>query len=354
LLAGIKAGLAGQTRLKEPVAWPATYTALAKDSNPVVRKTARELAIVFGNTHALAELRTTLAGEQNPTPERVEALAILAKTRDPEAGDLISNLASQPGSLRQNALGALSAFPGPKTSALLVKMLPNLKGAEGAEALSALLTHAAGAQALLEGIDAGLLKKDLLTAPLARKIQGFNSPQFNAWLENNWGKLNASNYVKRGNIDHFKKFLDEPSVLRADLNRIHVGPRSNIQDGCVVHLSDSLPTVLGELVTVGHKAVLHACSIQSEVLVGMNAVVLDGAEIGARSIIGAGALVTGGKKFPPGSLILGSPARVVRTLPLDEQQDIKTWALKYVALSRAYLARGLQAGGRHQSCTPQP
>jgi len=143
-------------------------------------------------------------------------------------------------------------------------------------------------------------------------------------------------------------------VLRADLNRIHVGPRSNIQDGCVVHLSDSLPTVLGELVTVGHKAVLHACSIQSEVLVGMNAVVLDGAEIGARSIIGAGALVTGGKKFPPGSLILGSPARVVRTLPLDEQQDIRTWALKYVALSRAYLARGLQAGGSNQSSTPQP
>ncbi len=219
LLAGIKAGLAGQTRLKEPVAWATTYAALAKDSNLAVRKTAREIAIVFGNTHALAELRATLAGEQNPAPERVEALAILAKTRDPEASDLITTLANQPGSLRKNALGALSAFPGPKTSALLVKMLPNLKGAEGAEALSALLTHAAGAQALLEGIDAGLLKKDLLTAPLARKIQGFNSPQFNEWLEKNWGKLNASDYVKRGNIDHFKKFLDEPSVLRADLKR---------------------------------------------------------------------------------------------------------------------------------------
>ncbi|MES2569671.1 MAG: gamma carbonic anhydrase family protein, partial [Verrucomicrobiota bacterium] len=109
------------------------------------------------------------------------------------------------------------------------------------------------------------------------------------------------------------------SVLRADINRIVIGPRSNIQDGCVIHLADDLGTHVGELVTVGHKAILHACSIADEVLIGMNAVVLDGAEIGARSIIGAGALVTGGKKFPPGSLILGSPARVVRTLSLEEQ-----------------------------------
>ncbi|MDB6173524.1 MAG: carbonic anhydrase [Chthoniobacteraceae bacterium] len=129
------------------------------------------------------------------------------------------------------------------------------------------------------------------------------------------------------------------SVLRADINRIVIGPRSNIQDGCVIHLADDFGTSVGELVTVGHKAILHACTIADEVLIGMNAVVLDGAEIGARSIVGAGALITGGKKFPPGSLILGSPARLVRALTLEEQTGIKEWAQKYVKLSRIYLDR---------------
>jgi carbonic anhydrase/acetyltransferase-like protein (isoleucine patch superfamily) len=129
------------------------------------------------------------------------------------------------------------------------------------------------------------------------------------------------------------------SVLRGDINRIVVGPRSNVQDGSVIHLADDYGTYLGELVTVGHKAILHACTIGDEVLVGMGAIVLDGAEIGARSIIGAGALVTGGKKIPPGSLVLGSPAKVVRTLTLEEQADIKVWAEKYVALSKQYRER---------------
>ncbi len=129
------------------------------------------------------------------------------------------------------------------------------------------------------------------------------------------------------------------TVLRADINRIVIGPRSNIQDGSVVHLADDFPTLVGELVTVGHKAILHACTIADEVLVGMGAIVLDGAEIGARSIIGAGALVTGGRKFPPGSLILGSPAKIVRTLTLEEQSGIKAWAEKYVLLSRTFRER---------------
>src|ERR1700689_2070081 len=103
-------------------------------------------------------------------------------------------------------------------------------------------------------------------------------------------------------------------VLRPDINRIVIGPRSNVQDGSVVHLADDYGVYVGELVTVGHKAILHACTVADEVLVGMGAIILDGAEIGARSIIGAGALVTGGKKIPPGSLVLGSPAKVVRTL----------------------------------------
>jgi len=129
------------------------------------------------------------------------------------------------------------------------------------------------------------------------------------------------------------------TVLRADINAIKIGPRSNIQDGSVIHLADDFGTYVGELVTVGHKAILHACTVADEVLVGMGAIVLDGAEIGARSIIGAGALVTQHKKIPPGSLVIGSPGRVVRQLDLQEQQGIRHWAEKYAELSRVYLAR---------------
>ena len=127
------------------------------------------------------------------------------------------------------------------------------------------------------------------------------------------------------------------TVLRGDINRIHIGPRSNIQDGTVVHLADDYAAVIGELVTVGHQAMIHACTIDNEVLVGMGAIILDGAEIGARSIIGAGALVTGGTKIPPGSLVLGSPGKVVKQLDLDAQKKIRTWAEKYIAVSRRFL-----------------
>ena len=129
------------------------------------------------------------------------------------------------------------------------------------------------------------------------------------------------------------------ATLRGDLNEIVIGPRSNVQDNAVIHVSDDLPTILGAWVTVGHSAILHACTVKDEVLVGMGAIVLDGAVIGERSIIGAGALVTGGTIIPPGSLVLGSPAKVVRTLSPDEQAKVKGWAEKYVEQSRKYLAR---------------
>jgi carbonic anhydrase/acetyltransferase-like protein (isoleucine patch superfamily) len=87
--------------------------------------------------------------------------------------------------------------------------------------------------------------------------------------------------------------------------------------------------------------VLHACKIDDEVLIGMGATILDGVEIGARSIIGANALVTGGMKIPPGSLVLGSPAKIRRTLDLAEQAEVRHWADKYIPLIRAYKQRGI-------------
>src|SRR5881275_881125 len=99
------------------------------------------------------------------------------------------------------------------------------------------------------------------------------------------------------------------AVLRGDINRIVIGPRSNVQDNAVVHLDTDYSTMVGELVTIGHTAVVHACTIDNEVLVGMGSIILDDVEVGARSIIGANALITGGMKIPPGSLVLGSPAK---------------------------------------------
>lgn len=129
------------------------------------------------------------------------------------------------------------------------------------------------------------------------------------------------------------------AVIRADLNEIRIGPRSNIQDACVVHLADDFGVYVGQYVTCGHAAILHACSIDDEVLIGMGATILDGAQIGARSIIGANALVTQGMIIPPGSLVVGAPATVRRTLDSVEQAGVRHWADKYVRLSRAYLAR---------------
>ena len=130
------------------------------------------------------------------------------------------------------------------------------------------------------------------------------------------------------------------TVLRGDINRIHVGPRSNIQDGSVVHLADDYPVIIGELVTIGHMAMIHACTIDNEVLIGMGAIILDGVEIGARSIIGAGTLITGGTKIPPGSLVLGSPGKVVKTLDLAAQAKVRAWADKYVLVSRHFMEHG--------------
>jgi len=128
------------------------------------------------------------------------------------------------------------------------------------------------------------------------------------------------------------------AVLRGDVAHVVLGAQSNVQDGAVVHTADELPAIIGRLVTVGHKAIVHACTVEDEVLVGMGSIILDGARVGTRSIIGANATVKQGMEIPPGSLVLGTPAKVVRSLSEAEQEEIKMWALRYVQLSREYLS----------------
>jgi len=135
------------------------------------------------------------------------------------------------------------------------------------------------------------------------------------------------------------------AVLRGDINRIVVGHHTNIQDNAVLHLADEYPCIVGNYVTIGHSAIVHACKIGDEVLVGMGAVVLDGAIIGRQSLIGANALVKQGMKVPPGSLVLGAPAKVVRRLTPEERAGLKYWATKYVANGAYCLKRGINVAG---------
>jgi gamma-carbonic anhydrase len=164
-------------------------------------------------------------------------------------------------------------------------------------------------------------------------------------------RLGKSVYISPGAVvigdvtlgDHASIWFN--AVLRGDINRIEVGRCSNVQDNSVLHLADDYPCILGSYVTVGHAAVVHACTIKDEVLVGMGATILDGAVIGEQSIIGARALVTQGTEIPPGSLVLGSPAKVVRALTPNERAGLKGMAEKYVRVSGYYLEHGVAVGG---------
>lgn len=124
------------------------------------------------------------------------------------------------------------------------------------------------------------------------------------------------------------------AVLRADIAKITVGRDTNIQDGAVLHVDRGVDLCLGEGVTVGHGAIVHACTVGDYCLVGMGAVILDRAVIGHESIVGAGALVTQGKSFPPRSMILGSPAKVVRELTTEEVASLHEHAAEYARLAR--------------------
>ena len=134
------------------------------------------------------------------------------------------------------------------------------------------------------------------------------------------------------------------SVARGDIHSIEVGHHSNIQDNAVLHVADDYPCVIGAWVTVGHSAVVHACQIDDECLIGMGATILDGAVIGEQSIVGANALVTQGTQVPPRSMVLGSPAKVVRPLKDEEVAGLKVWAQKYVDNANYCLKHNLNVG----------
>jgi carbonic anhydrase/acetyltransferase-like protein (isoleucine patch superfamily) len=134
------------------------------------------------------------------------------------------------------------------------------------------------------------------------------------------------------------------TVIRGDVHKIRIGKRTSVQDLSMIHVThykqedmkDGHPTIIGDDVTIGHKVMLHGCTIENGCLIGMSATILDGAVIGEGSIVGAHSLVTSNKVFPPYSLIMGSPAKVIKTLTQDEVDSLIEHAARYVKFKAEY------------------
>ena len=155
-------------------------------------------------------------------------------------------------------------------------------------------------------------------------------------------KINEDTYISES-VDIIGKVEIEDNVniwfgtrLRADMNKIVIGANTNIQENSVVHVDINSPCIIGKNVTIGHGTIIHGCSISDNVLVGMGSIILNNAKIGKNTIIGAGSLVTQGKEFPEGVLILGNPAKVIRQLTEAEIESIQRSADNYVSLSKKY------------------
>ncbi|HEY9774915.1 MAG TPA: gamma carbonic anhydrase family protein [Planktothrix sp.] len=134
-------------------------------------------------------------------------------------------------------------------------------------------------------------------------------------------------------------------VVRGDINAIEIGKNTNIQDGCLLHVTNRNPLVVAERVTVGHGAILHGCRIEADCLVSMGAVVLDGAAVGAGSVIAAGAVVTPGTVIPPNSLVMGVPGKIVRNVTPDDCSKIERGWQNYLRYSGIYQGMGLKPSG---------
>ncbi len=141
-------------------------------------------------------------------------------------------------------------------------------------------------------------------------------------------------------------------VMRADINSIEVGECSNVQDGTMVHLADDYGVKIGDYTTVGHGAILHACEIGNETLIGMGATVLDGVKIGNQCVVGANSLVTKGTIIPDGSVVMGIPAKVVKTMDMKARSKIRDWAVKYLEVAQTH-KEYFEAMGFQCADTPQ-
>ena len=160
-------------------------------------------------------------------------------------------------------------------------------------------------------------------------------------------RLAASAFLAEGSVVVGDVEIGEGSsvwfgtIVRGDVNHVRIGARTNVQDMTVVHVtSRTNPTVIGDDVTIGHRAVLHGCTVKDRCLVGIGAIVLDGAVVGPDAMVGAGALVPPGMVVPPGTLVLGAPAKVRRELTPEEVASLRTSAAHYAGYAARYRGEG--------------
>jgi carbonic anhydrase/acetyltransferase-like protein (isoleucine patch superfamily) len=166
-----------------------------------------------------------------------------------------------------------------------------------------------------------------------------------------WPRIAASGYIDPAAVIIGDVTIGEQgsvwpgTVIRGDVHYIRIGARTNIQDGCVLHvMKDEWPLILGDDVTVGHSVTLHGCTIESKVLIGMGCIILNGAVIGSNSIIAAGTLITEKTAIPPGSLVMGSPGKVKRELSHADRDSIAAYAERYSGYREVYRKEALDRG----------
>jgi carbonic anhydrase/acetyltransferase-like protein (isoleucine patch superfamily) len=173
-----------------------------------------------------------------------------------------------------------------------------------------------------------------------------NSPNFYGVVDGSAAAFIAPNATVIGNVTIAPgSSIWYNAVLRGDIEKIVLGHCSNVQDGAILHGDPGLPTILEEYVTIGHRAVVHSAYVERGCLIGIGAVVLDGVRVGAGSIVGAGAVVT--KDVPPRSLVVGLPAKVMRSLSDAEVEELIVHAQKYEKLALVHGGKGTDPGFAH-------
>ncbi len=217
MLRGMLAAAKGSQRIPEPTGWAAAHQALQQDPDPAVRRQSLSLALIFGSSAALDEMRNELSNRNAEPAARLAALESLAALRDAAALEPLLTLATDASPLRLPSLKALANYDDPRISARLVAGFPSFSPEEKSAALTTLVGRPAGIEALLAAFDARAIPTKDLTAPLARLIQGAKREDFDTWLTKNWGTLHQSDAQRLAEIERYRRFLGKDSILRSDM-----------------------------------------------------------------------------------------------------------------------------------------
>ena len=216
ILKGMRDSLQGQRGIAEPKGWAEIYPKLKDSTEANVREHAQALAVIFGGSGALDEMRKKLADANAPLEARRQALDALVAQRDAASLDALLALVAQPGPLREPALHGLTGYDDPRVAQSAADAFSKLDSAEKRAAMQAMLARPGGAKVFTVAIESGKIPKAELTAPVARQVQGLKDATLDAWLAKNFGAVNAPNEDKQKLIAKYREFVTTDLVLRAD------------------------------------------------------------------------------------------------------------------------------------------